>query len=57
MEALVVSPTVAAKKLCIAKAKIYPLLKSGEIKAYQDGPNWKIPVTSLQEYIERRCGQ
>ncbi|XXM72147.1 helix-turn-helix domain-containing protein [Lysinibacillus sphaericus] len=33
----------------------YKLLNSGEIKGFRVGRSWRIPRTSLEEFIINRC--
>lgn len=54
-EQLVVTASEAAKLLKIDKNKLAEQLASGEIPAYRDGWNWKIPKTLLQAYIENKA--
>jgi excisionase family DNA binding protein len=41
--------------LNIGKNTAYNLLTSGEIDSFKVGSVWKIPVSSVTEYIERKC--
>lgn len=41
--------------LSIGKNTAYELLNNGEIDCFKIGSCWKIPVSSVQEYIERKC--
>lgn len=41
--------------LNIGKNTAYNLLTSGEIDSFKVGSVWKIPITSVNEYIERKC--
>lgn len=43
------------KMLGIGKNTAYNLLTSGEIDSFKVGSVWKIPVSSINEYIERKC--
>ncbi len=43
-------------KLFISPTTAYKLLKNGEIKGFKLG-TWKIPVKSVNEYIERMTGK
>lgn len=45
------------KMLNIGKNTAYNLLISGEIDAFKVGSVWKIPTTSVNEYIRRKCYQ
>ena len=31
------------------------LLKRGDIVAYRDGRNWKVPVKEIEKYVETRA--
>ncbi len=41
--------------LNIGKNTAYNLLTSGEIDSFKVGSVWKIPVASVNEYIDRKC--
>lgn len=41
--------------LNIGKNTAYNLLTSGEIDSFKVGSVWKIPVPSVNEYVERKC--
>ena len=41
--------------LNIGKNTAYGLLTSGEIDSFKVGSVWKIPVNSVNDYIERKC--
>ena len=55
MDSMVISAKEAAKQLKIDHTDVYRKLESGEIPAYREGKNWKIPVTLLQKYIEEKA--
>ena len=42
------------ERLFISPTTAYRLLQTGEIKAFKLG-TWKIPGSSVQEFVERRC--
>lgn len=42
------------EQLFISPTTAYKLLKSGEIKAFKIG-TWKIPVKSINDYIQKKC--
>jgi excisionase family DNA binding protein len=52
--ALVVSPSRARELLDCGEARVYQLLKSGELKSFKDGKSRKILRASIDAYIERR---
>lgn len=54
-ERLVISATEAAGLLNMSQAKVLELLDAGEIPAYRDGRNWKIPSKSLEGYVLERA--
>lgn len=41
--------------LYIGKNHAYKLLNSGEIKGFRVGRSWRIPRTSLEEFIINKC--
>ncbi|MBQ1992011.1 MAG: helix-turn-helix domain-containing protein [Clostridia bacterium] len=41
-------------KLFISPTTAYKLLQSGEIKAFKLG-TWKIPLQSVEDYINKKC--
>jgi excisionase family DNA binding protein len=41
--------------LYIGKNYAYKLLNSGKIKGFRVGRSWRIPRTSLEEFIINRC--
>lgn len=41
--------------LYVGKNTVYALLQSGELKGFRIGRSWKIPRSSLQEYITNKC--
>ena len=45
------------KMLNVGKNTAYGLLISGEIKAFKVGSVWKVPVSGVYSYIERKCGE
>ena len=51
MERLVVTPREAAKMLFASLDTVNAKCHSGEIPAYRDGRNWKIPIAGLEEYV------
>ena len=52
--ALVLSASKTAKELGIRTEKMLELLKRGDIVAYCDGRNWKVPVKEIEKYIEKK---
>ena len=43
--------------LYIGRNSAYRLLRSGELKAFRVGRVWRIPRSSLSEFIVTRCGR
>lgn len=41
--------------LNVGKNTAYALLNDGEINCFKIGNNWKIPASSVEEYITRKC--
>ena len=44
------------QQLFTSPSTVYKLLRAGEIKGFRVG-SWKIPATSVKEYIRRKCQQ
>ncbi len=42
--------------LAIGKSTAYNLLKSGKIRSFRIGRNYKIPMKSVLEFVERSNG-
>ena len=55
MEKMVVSATEAAKLLKVRPNLLIAQLEAGEIPAYKEGTNWKIPADLLRATIENRA--
>ncbi len=55
MEVLVMNILEAAKMLRLDSKEMCRRLQSGEIPAYRDGRNWKIPKTLLVKYVEDKA--
>lgn len=51
MEKMVMTPAEASRVLSTSLETIMRHLANGEIPAYREGRNWKIPIASLQQYI------
>lgn len=45
-----------AAALQISRCSAYSLLRNGEIKSFKIGAHYKIPATSVDEYIKRMTG-
>lgn len=43
------------ERLHIGKTSAYSLLKSGEIKSTKVAKKWLIPVSSIDEFINKKC--
>lgn len=55
MDKLVITPREAATILSTSITTINEQLAAGEIPAYREGRNWKIPKASLNVYIMERA--
>lgn len=42
--------------LLIGRNTLYELLRTGKIKAFKIGSNWKIPKKAVDEYIIQQSG-
>lgn len=40
--------------LKIGRSTFYKLLQTGELKGFKEGNRYKVPVQSIEEYIEKR---
>ena len=52
---LVISASEAAKLLGTDNNVVQKMLERGEIPAYREGRNWKIPVDLLKATVENRA--
>lgn len=43
-----------AEILKIGTTQAYKIVRSGQLKAYKEGKDWKIPKASLVEYISNK---
>ena len=57
MEKLVIEIDELCQLLDIGKNTAYSLLTSGEINAFKIGTIWKIPIKSVEKYINFKCEQ
>lgn len=40
--------------LKIGRSTFYKLLQTGELKGFKEGNRYKIPLKSIEEYVEKR---
>lgn len=40
--------------LKIGKSTFYKLLQTGELKVFKEGNRYKVPVESIEEYVDKR---
>lgn len=57
MEKLILSPAEVAESLSTSPNTILAAIQSGEIPAYREGRNWKVPKASLQQYVIDRAAK
>lgn len=55
MEKMTLSASETAKRLGISKETVLRLLEFGEIPAIRIGRNWKVPVSTLEEWLIKRA--
>lgn len=55
IKSLIMTPSEASKSLRTTPNKVQALLEAGEIPAYREGRNWKIPTKCLEEYVISRA--
>ena len=46
----------AQEILKMSRNCVYEILRSGELKGYQQGRNWRIPKQAVMEYVSKRSG-
>lgn len=51
----VITVNELCERLMISETTAYKLLRSGEIKAFQIGNHWRIPVQNIKQYIQNKC--
>ena len=44
-----------AELLRINRGAVYPLLQSGELKAFRNGRVWRIPKAAVLDFIQKAC--
>ena len=54
VDPIVLSIEQMCDALDIGKNSAYELLNSGEVDAFKIGSCWKIPVKSVEEYMDRK---
>ena len=42
------------EELLVGKNAVYSILRSGELKGFRVGRNWKIPRKAVEEYIDKK---
>jgi len=59
MEEKIQSKVYSIGELCtvldIGRNTAYDLLNSGEIRAFKMGTTWKIPIVSVDQYLNNQC--
>lgn len=51
-EILTREEVMEALKIC--RSTFYKLLQTGELKGFKEGNRYKVPMESIEEYIEKR---
>lgn len=54
MDPLLLTPEDAATALAICRARVYELMRSGELPSIRLGASRRVPREALQELIERK---
>ena len=54
-EVLIYTPEQVARALQTNKGTILDQCQRGEIPAYREGRNWKIPIDSLRDHLRERA--
>ena len=55
MDALLLTPDDAAKALAISRARVYELMRAGELRSIQIGALRRVPREALAEFIEEKA--
>lgn len=55
MDKLILTPAEVSDMLRTSMATVQMLLETGEIPAYREGRNWKIPASLLKLYVIERA--
>ena len=50
----ILTPEDIMEELLIGKNAVYSILRSGELKGFRVGRNWKIPRKAVEEYIDKK---
>jgi excisionase family DNA binding protein len=53
-ERLAVTVSEAAHMLGISRAKLYPMISSGEIRSFKVGTSRRVPVREVEAFMERQ---
>lgn len=54
MDALLLTPEEAAQALAICRARVYELMRAGELGSIQIGASRRVPRQSLRAFIEQK---
>ena len=49
----ILTPEDVMEELLVGKNAVYNILRSGELKGFRVGRNWKIPRKAVEEYIDK----
>lgn len=55
VEPLILEIDGLCEALKVGKNTAYELLNNGEIDCFKVGSCWKIPISSVEDYINRKC--
>ncbi len=50
----ILTPEDVMEELPVGKNAVYNILRSGELKGFRVGRNWKIPRKAVEEYIDKK---
>lgn len=50
----ILTPEDVMEELLVGKNAVYNILRSGELKGFRVGRNWKIPRKAVEEYIDKK---
>lgn len=53
----VITVSELCERLMISETTAYKLLRSGEIKGFQIGNHWRVPVENIKQYIHEKSSK
>lgn len=54
MDALLLTPDEAAKALAVSRARVYELMRAGELRSIRIGSSRRVPRQAVATFIEQK---